>query len=332
MAFKHVRLLKDQTLGIGSYGKVCKAKCDDLLCAAKVIHETLFDPTAHQLIAPQREHRLPMRRFEQECDFLSTIKHPNIIQYLGVHRDPDTGLPVLLIELMDHSLTHFLESSLKPIPYHIQTSICHDIALALSFLHSNSIIHRDVSSNNVLMVADVRAKVTDFGMASLRDLNRHDFTFIMCPGVDVYMPPEAVQDRPKYSEKLDCFSFGVVILQILTLLFPKPGDRRRHIEILTSESPTSTWSAEVAVPEIERRSNHISIVCRNHPLLPLSLDCLKDSEFLRPSAQELCVRIEALKESAEYCESVRAIQNTTPGLEQSSGHERVRESNTQVSP
>ena len=115
ISFKSIQLLKEQTLGIGSYGKVCKAKCDSPLCAAKLIHETLFDPTAQQLIAPQREHRLPIRRFEQECEFLSTIRHPNIIQYLGICRDPDTGLPVLLMELMDDSLTHFLESSPQPI-------------------------------------------------------------------------------------------------------------------------------------------------------------------------------------------------------------------------
>ena len=64
--FKTVHLFIDQILGIGSYGKVCKAKRDGLLCAAKLIHETLFDPTVQQLMAPQREHKLPMRRFEQE--------------------------------------------------------------------------------------------------------------------------------------------------------------------------------------------------------------------------------------------------------------------------
>ena len=119
IGFKIVQLSKDQILGIGSYGKVCRAKCDDLVCAAKLMHETLFDPTAQQLIAPHREHRLPMRRFEQECEFLSTIRHPNIIQYLGIYQDPTTGLPVLLMELMDDSLTHFLETSPQPIPYHI---------------------------------------------------------------------------------------------------------------------------------------------------------------------------------------------------------------------
>ena len=46
--FKNVQLLEDDTLGIGSYGKVCRAKCDDF-CAAKLIHETLFGPTTQQL-------------------------------------------------------------------------------------------------------------------------------------------------------------------------------------------------------------------------------------------------------------------------------------------
>ena len=311
VGFKTVKLFKDQTLGIGSYGKVCKAKCDDLLCAAKLIHETLFDPTAHQLIAPQREHRLPMRRFEQECDFLSTIRHPNIVQYLGLYREPDTGLPALLMELMDDSLTHFVESSTQPIPYHIQVNICHDITLALSFLHSNSIVHRDLSSNNVLLIGNaIRAKVTDFGMASLDDQNPQatHLTFTMCPGTDVYMPPEAVQDEPVYTEKIDCFSFGVITLQILTRQFPKPGKRRKRIEINHPGLPSGTM-AEVLVPEAERRQNHISIIDPNHTLLQVSLDCLKDRDVERPSAQQLCERVAALKESPEYSESVRDAKN-----------------------
>ena len=314
VGFKTVQLLKDQTLGIGSYGKVCKAKCDDLLCAAKLIHETLFDPTAHQLIAPQREHRLPMRRFEQECDFLSTIRHPNIVQYLGLYRDPDTGLPALLMELMDDSLTHFVESSTQPIPYHIQVNICHDITLAISFLHSNSIVHRDLSSNNVLLIGNaVRAKVTDFGMARLGDQNPRatHLTFTMCPGADVYMPPEAVRNKPVYTEKIDCFSFGVITLQMLTRQFPKPGDRRKEIEINHPGLPRGTF--EMIISETERRQNHISIINPNHTLLQVSLDCLKDSDVERPSAQQLCERVAALKESPEYSESVRDAEerNTT---------------------
>ena len=174
-----------------------------------------------------------MRRFEQECEFLSTTRHPNIVQYLGIYRDPDTGLPALLMELMDDSLTHFLESSPQPISYHIQVSICHDITLALSFLHSNGIVHRDLSSNNVLLFGNVRAKVTDFGMARLGDQNPRatQLSFTMCPGTDVYMPPEAVQEEPVYTEKIDCFSFGIIIVQIPTRKFPKPRNRRKEVEI-----------------------------------------------------------------------------------------------------
>ena len=297
ISFKTIVLLKDQTLGVGSYGSVCKAKCDDLLCAAKIIHPTLFDPTALHQIAPHEQHRLPIRRFQLECEFLSTIRHPNIVQYLGTHQDPKTRLPVLLMELMDDSLTHFLESSPQPIPYHIQVNICHDISRALSFLHSNGIVHRDFSSNNVLLIGNIRAKLTDFGMARLGDLNPQAtrFTNTMCPGTDVYMPPEAVQDKPVYTEKIDCFSFGVIAVQTLTREFPKPGDR-----MMTVNVPHYPRPLKMDVPEIERRQNHISRVDPNHPLLPIALDCLKDADGERPSAQQLCERLAALKETAKY--------------------------------
>ena len=97
------------------------------------------------------------------------------------------------MELMDESLTHFLENS--------QVNYCHDITLALSFLHSNNIIHRDLSSNNVLLIDNVRAKVTDYGMAELRPIEAQ-LTFTVCPGTDVDMPPEAVDETSAYSEQL----------------------------------------------------------------------------------------------------------------------------------
>ena len=322
LGFGSVQLFKDQTLGIGSYGAVCKAKCDDLLCAAKILHPTLFDPTAQLQVSRKQEHRLPIRRFEQECEFLSTIRHPNIVQYLCMHQDPDTGLPVLLMELMDDSLTHFLESSPQPIPYHIQVNICHDITLALSFLHSNGIVHRDLSSNNVLLTGNIRAKVTDFGMAKLGDLNPQAtrYTFTMCPGTDVYMPPEAVKDDPVYTEKIDCFSFGVIIVQTSTRQFPKPGNRRQEVEINHPGVPQGL--VEVRVAEVDRRQNHISQVDPNHPLLPIALDCLKDKDSERPSAQQLCERIASLKGRSEYSNSVAATQQERQQLRQQQAQQR----------
>ena len=303
LKFKSVQIFKDQSLGIGSYGAVCKAKCDDLVCAAKIIHPTLFDPTVLHQMAPHREHRLPIRRFELECEFMSAMRHPNIVQYLGMFRDTNTRLPVLLMELMDDSLTHFLESSSLPIPYHIQINFCHDIALALSFLHSNNIVHRDLSSNNVLLRGNVIAKVTDFGMARLSEINPRatHLTSTMCPGTNVYMPPEAVQDKPVYAAKIDCFSFGVVSIQILTRQFPNPGDRLQRVELQHPGLPTGSVLVEVS--EVNRRQNHISQVDSNHSLLPIALHCLKDKDSERPSAHELCERVADLKRTPNYRDS-----------------------------
>ena len=308
IGFRSFQLLKAQTLGIGSYGSVCKALCDDLLCAAKIIHPTLIDPNAHQRIERQREHRLPISRFMQECEFMSAIRHPNIVQYLGTRQDPQTGLPVLLMELMDDSLTHFLESSQDAIPYHIQVNFCHDITKAISYLHSNGITHRDLSSNNVLLCGNVKAKVTDFGMAKLGDINPQAtrVSFTMCPGTDAYMPPEAVKDPPIYTAKIDCFAIGTLIIQILTRCFPEPGDRLKIVHTTDPQFPGGT--VEVRASEIERRQNHISQVDPNHPLLPIALHSLKDIDVERLSARELCHRVAALKETPQFTESVRRAQ------------------------
>ena len=147
IGYRNIGILKGEanSLGIGSYGAVYKARCDDLPCAAKILHPTLFqsnDPGARQLL----------QRFEQECSFMNRIRHPNIVLYLGVCRDQQSGLPVLLMELLGESLTTSLERSQEPLPFHVQVNLCYDVALALSYLHSNNIIRRDLSSNNVLMV------------------------------------------------------------------------------------------------------------------------------------------------------------------------------------
>ena len=328
IGFRSFQLFKTQTLGIGSYGSICKALCDDLLCAAKIIHPTLIDPNAHQQIERQREHRLPISRFMQECEFMSAIRHPNIVQYLGTRQDPQTGLPVLLMELMDDSLTHFLESSQDAVPYHIQVNFCHDITKAISYLHSNGITHRDLSSNNVLLCGNVKAKVTDFGMAKLGDTNPQAtrVSFTMCPGTDAYMPPEAVKDKPVYTAKIDCFTIGTLIIQILTRSFPEPGDRLKIVHTTDPRFPT----IEARASEIERRQNHISQVDPNHPLLPIALHCLKDSDVERPSAQELCHRVAALKETLQFTESVRRAQERPEPGTTTEREEEIRELQQQV--
>ena len=302
----HLVKSEDNSLGIGSYGAVYKARCDQLPCAAKVLHPILFstrDPASRRIV----------ERFEQECQFLSGMRHPNIIQYLGTCRDPESGLPVLLMELMDYSLTSFLEQpdDPPPLPFHIQVDISLDVAQALAYLHSNEVLHRDLSSNNVLLIGSSRAKVTDFGMARAAGPNPR-LTATYCPGTMGYMSPEALQEPPAYTTKLDIFSCGVLHIQIITCKFPDPGPRMRRIEINDPRVPLGR--VEVPVPERERRRSHVDLIDPTHPLLRIALDCLKDEEGERPSAEQLCSCLAALKEAPRYQESLQQAQQAAQSL------------------
>ena len=298
-AYHNIELYKSESLGSGSYGGVCKAKCDGLLCAAKIMHPTLFD-----LRDPGTESYL--RKFREECHLLSLARHPNVVQYLATYYDPDTRLPVLLMELCDESLTAFLERSPGPLSYHIQLNICHDITLALVYLHSNRLIHRDLTGNNVLMIAGTRAKITDFGMSKLATVNPRMTALTLCPGNLLYMSPEALDEAKTYTAKLDIFSFGVIVIQILTRQFPNPTDRFRLVY-------SSEFNEELrrVVPETERREAHLKLIPDTHSLKPLALQCLKNKENERPSALQLSERLSELKQSSQYTESMHQTQSSS---------------------
>ena len=290
-SYNNIELYKSESLGSGSYGGVCRAKCDGLICAAKIIHPTLFD-----LQDPGVASYL--RKFQEECHLLSLARHPNIVQYLATYYDPDTRLPVLLMELCDESLTQFLERSPGPLPYHLQVKICLDIALALVYLHSNGLIHRDLTGNNVLMIAGTRAKITDFGMSKLATLNPRMTALTLCPGNLLYMSPEALDKDKSYTDKLDVFSYGVILIQILTRQFPNPTDR-----LSTVYAPQFDGEVRLVVPETKRRKSHLRLIPDTHSLKPLALQCLK-KEMERPSALQLSERLSELKQAPQYAESV----------------------------
>ena len=268
--YRQLDIYKSQPLGRGSYGAVYKAKCDQLPCAAKILHDELInsqDPGVSKYI----------KMFERECEFLSGFRHPHIVQYLGTAKCPERSkLPILIMELLEENLTKMLEKTKHPLPYYLEVDLCHDIALAVSYLHSNDILHRDLSSNNVLITAGKRAKVTDFGMSKLISSKASAISQTMCPGAPLYMPPEALKDPAEYTEKLDCYSEGVIMIQICSREAPREGERENHIKKIRS----------------------------THPLLPIARRCLNESQHERPSAEELCQRLEILQEGMEYKLSV----------------------------
>lgn len=133
---------------------------------------------------------------------------------------------MLVMEYVPVCLKKYVEGNITP---DIKTSILLDIAQGLQYLHSLNppMIHRDLTTNNVLLTEDLRAKIADLGTSKF--LNRKVLeTMTNVPGNESHMPPEArVADAQNYpissidkAKKLDIFSFGNVIINVLTGEFP----------------------------------------------------------------------------------------------------------------
>ena len=137
--------------------------------------------------------------------------------------------------------------------------------------------------------------MTDFGMSKLIEMHPRATPLTQCPGTLAYMPPEALITPPQYSDKLDCFSYGVLTIQIATRQFPDPGNANRYVE----DPKYPTGRVIVPIPEIERRKKHIDLMEADHPLLFVAIKCLKDRDTERPSARELCEQLTPLKEKEQ---------------------------------
>ena len=196
-------------LGRGGWATVSVATFRGVQVAAKTIH--------HQIISP---HNIQL--FRREMNMAARLRHPNLIQFIGATSE---GNMVILTELMPTSLrAQFqLDSYLQP---RFVMSISLDVARALNYLHQmhpDPIIHRDISSANVLLEplpgGQWRAKLSDYGTVNLvRQLETVN------PGSPVYAAPEA-NNPSLQSPKMDIYSFGALMLEMLTGQLPAPEDR-----------------------------------------------------------------------------------------------------------
>ena len=156
--------------------------------------------------------------------------------------------------------------------------------------------------------------MTDFGISKIVDANpgmtRNKVT--QCPSTPAFMPPEALRAKPRYSDKLDTFSLGVLIIQIITRKLPAPTDAENIVE----DDSALTGVRIIPVPELERRKSDIAKVPSNHALLSIALHCLKDRDRERPTAAQLCQRLGQLKTAQVYTASERESQARRASIEQ----------------
>ena len=160
-----------------------------------------------------------MRKYEQECQLMSSLRHPNITQFLGLCFLPGTRLPLLVMERLETSLDDLLEH-MPGLPLSLKCSVLEDVASGLVYLHKRQppVIHRDLTTNNVLLTSSLVAKISDLGNSRIADMRPGQLarTLSRLPGTLVYMPPEALNETHRYGPSLDIFSFGHLILYTLT--------------------------------------------------------------------------------------------------------------------
>ena len=162
--YHNIELYKSQNLGSGSYGGVCKARCDGLLCAAKIMHPTLFD--LHNTGAVSY-----LSKFQEECQLLSLPRHPNIVQFLATYCDP-THNCLFSLELCNESLTAFLERAPRPLSYHTELNICHDIALALVSLCPGNVLYMSPEALDEAKTYTAKLDVFSFDVIAIQILTR----------------------------------------------------------------------------------------------------------------------------------------------------------------
>ena len=158
-------------VGHGSYAVVKELKFRGLKCVGKKVHDILFNSAT-----PQEQAAL-LERFAGECELLSGLHHPCIVQFLGVCFEQGSPLPVLVMEYLHTTLSACLERY-GVLPKEISYGILRDVALGLCYLHEHSppIIHRDLSANNILLTSSMNAKLSDLGVAKILNLTPTQMT------------------------------------------------------------------------------------------------------------------------------------------------------------
>ena len=272
-------------LGNGSYGKVFEVDYNGTLCAAKELHSLLLQLANKNGAAKLKDD------FLRECHLWSTLRHPSVVQFLGVYYPSidEFGLPIMLLEKMHDSVTSLIEKH-DNIPLLVKLSILHDVSLGLRYLHDHNpvVIHRDLSPNNILVTSSLEAKITDLGVAKVMTTTGGTKTMTKTPGTGVFMPPEASDDKPVYGPPLDVFSFGGVILYVASQQWPTPTSWLQ-IDPKTNK--------RVHLSEVERRQKYIDMMIgADADLKPLMMSCLDDAPKLRPLVTDISERLTKMKE------------------------------------
>ena len=287
---KGVTPLHGEELGRGAYGRVYPVNYCEMICAAKEIHAILVEDVG------EVERKRTIESFLRECRQCSMLRHPNIIQFLGIYYPRGTEgaanrmrIPVMVMEMMADSLTSFVGKH-QSIPVRIKYSIVHDVSLGLCYLHNHDppIVHRDLSPNNVLLTTHHVAKISDLGVAKVIKADSKK-SMTKAPGTVDFMPPEALSTSPVYGPPMDVFSFAGIILHTFNQEWPRPVDQV-EFDARTREM--------TALSEVKRRQRYLDKMTKEDKGLKSLVEvCLDNDPTIRPAIKTICSRIQASKDA-----------------------------------
>jgi len=222
-----------ETLGVGATSRVVRG-FDPMIgrpVAIKVFPSEIAQGQAREL-------------FLREARVVGQLSHPNIITLHDMGIEESTQTPYLVMEYVDGvALDRILERGTLPLP-RACAWIAH-AAEALDVAHKRGVIHGDVKPANILISADGRVKLTDFGMARVARREARDSALL---GTPAYWCPEQIMGRPQ-DARSDIFSIGVVLYEILTGTRPFDADSLQGIcSHVLSSTPNAVSQLQPSIP------------------------------------------------------------------------------------
>lgn len=214
---------------------------------------------------------------------LIQLRHPNIVQFFGIHFKSDSSRkvrPLMIMERMETSLSVFLESH-SSIPTAVKCSILLDVSLGLRYLHGQkpAVVHCNLTSNNVLLTSQLQAKISDAGLTQMMGYEQQSQKkSVQCKA---FMAPEVRSGLCKVSftelvchPSVDIFSYGAVILHTITQQWP--------------EQPVDDGDSVTIPTEVQRHQSQLNQIATRIKLLKsLTKSCLNNISNQRPTIIEV---------------------------------------------
>ncbi|KAG9404053.1 hypothetical protein AC1031_005592 [Aphanomyces cochlioides] len=237
-----------------------------------------------QILEERKTDAKEIECFVAEIKLMANFKHPNIVDFLGFSWNPKDGNMCALTEYMKNGdLFVYLQKNKASLAWkHEKVGIAIDIAKALVYLHALTpkVIHRDLKSKNVLLDENCTAKLSDFGISRLRQLEE---TMTAGVGTALWAAPEVFLAK-KYNDRADVYSLGVVLSELDTCAIPYADqavgrngklDGMAVIKLVTQQKAKPTFSP--SCPQVVR---------------DLAYQCLDYDPNKRPSAAEVVELLE----------------------------------------